>query len=378
MAVSLIFKQFYAPLLLIVSVSVVFGSYAYGQINTDRQFWTIDEYIEREPDQAKRMLDFSKMVQKPAKKISASVDNNISITIVYPANQVSDYWRRSVASMEGRLKETGIKYTLNSYFTLPGTETRAQSRKLGEALRNQPDYLIFTLDVAQHKNFIDRILSTKRPKLILQNITTPLRQWGDQQPFMYVGFDHVLGTKMLADYYRKKTGGKGKYALLYGTKGYVSTMRGDSFISMMQASPEIELVASYYTDYNRKRAFNATLEILQEFPDLKFIYAGSTDISLGVIDALKKTGKLGTILVNGWGGGSSELEAIASGDMDVTVMRMNDDNGVAMADAIRLDLKGQNDQRGLIFSGEFSLIEKGIDPVVLENLSRRAFRYSGQ
>jgi len=376
MSLPLIFKYFYVPLLL--TVTVVFSSHAYAQTNTDRQYWTIDEYIERQPDQAKRMLGFSKMVQSPAKIISASVKKNISITIVYPANQVSDYWRRSVASMEGRLKEIGIKYTINSYFTLPGTETRAQSSRLGEALRNQPDYLIFTLDVAQHKNFIDRILSNKSPKLILQNITTPLKQWGGQQPFMYVGFDHVNGAKMLADYYRKKTGAKGRYALLYGTKGYVSTMRGDRFISMMQTSPEIELVAAYYTNYNRKRAFNATLEIVQEFPDLKFIYAGSTDISLGIIDALKKTGKLGTVLVNGWGGGSSELEAIVKGDMDVTVMRMNDDNGVAMADAIRLDLEGLNDQRGLIFSGEFSLVEKGINPKTLDGLSRRAFRYSGQ
>ena len=43
-------------------------------------------------------------------------------------------------------------------------------------------------------------------------------------------------------------------------------------------------------------------------------------------------------LINGWGGGSAELEAIERGDLDVTVMRMNDDTGIAMAEAIKWDL----------------------------------------
>jgi autoinducer 2-binding protein LuxP len=92
---------------------------------------------------------------------------------------------------------------------------------------------------------------------------------------------------------------------------------------------------------------------------------------------LKDTGKLGKIMINGWGGGSSELEAIVDNEMDVTVMRMNDDNGVAMAEAIRLDLEGRDQQVPTIFSGEFTLVEKGIDSKELNRLKKRAFRYSG-
>ena len=80
------------------------------------------------------------------------------------------------------------------------------------------DYLVFTLDLKKHSKFVQRILGKKKPKLILQDITTPLKEWGNKQPFLYVGFDHVIGSRMIADYYMKNIKAKSKYALLYGTK----------------------------------------------------------------------------------------------------------------------------------------------------------------
>ncbi len=64
------------------------------------------------------------------------------------------------------------------------------------------------------------------------------------------------------------------------------------------------------------------------------------------------------ILVNGWGGGSAELEAIARGDLDVTVMRMNDDTGIAMAEAIKWDLAETWQQFPTVYSGDFEVVTK--------------------
>lgn len=59
-------------------------------------------------------------------------------------------------------------------------------------------------------------------------------------------------------------------------------------------------------------------------------------------------------------------------------MRMNDDNGVAMAEAICLDIMKKTDQVPTVFSGEMVLVEKGISNAELDALIRRAFRYSGK
>lgn len=340
------------------------------------KYWLVDEYLQLNPKQKKISEKFIQQVSQEAVKLSLTHDRVQKIVMVYPGNQISDYWRRSKISFEKRLQELNIKYELIDYFTKPGLEIRIQAKQLISAIKHDTDYLIFTLDASKHTQFIERILSLKKPKLILQNITTPVKKWGSKQPFLYVGFDHVIGSTILAKYYLKKTNSKGKYAVLHGTRGYVSYMRGNKFIDYMSGYKDLKLADSYYTDFNKQKAMNATNELLKTHNDLKFIYSGSTDIALGVSEVLKKNNLTGKILTNGWGGGSNELDAIEKGLLDITVMRMNDDNGVAMAEAIKLDLEGKSNQVPTIFSGEFEVIEKGINKQRLQKLKEKAFRYS--
>lgn len=336
------------------------------------EYYQIDEYLNLTGQ--KELSDkFNKIVQNDAVKIDKET-KEIKVVMIYPGNQISDYWRKSKISFEKRLKQLGIKYQLDDFFTKPAIEIKEQSKQLLNAMKLNPDYLIFTLDVNKHAKFIERIVSREKSKIILQNITTPLKNWNDRQPFLYVGFDHFMGSKYLADYYIKNSKENGKYAVLYGTKGYVSLMRGTKFIEYVSKNSNLKLVHEYYTDFDKVKAKNATLNLLDIDSNIEFIYACSTDIALGVVEALKERNLLGKIKVNGWGGGASELYAIEKGLLDITVMRMNDDNGVAMAEAIKLDLLGQ--KVPTIYSGEFNIVEKGIDKTQLEKFKNRAFRYT--
>lgn len=340
-------------------------------------YYFVEEYYKLYPQQLKISQEFIKKVHTPSSKIEVSQNTPIKIYMVYPGEQISDYWKRSKQSFEERLKELGIKYQLKDYFTKPKIETHKQVSALYKALEDDTDYLIFTLDTKKHFKFISTIVNKEKPKLILQNITTPIKNLGDKHPFLYVGFDHTFGTKLLANEYLQQIKEDGTYAILYGPQGYVSKMRGDTFISFMKKNSKMKLLDSYYTDFNKQKAKLATYDLLKNHPQIDFIYACSTDIALGVSEVLKEKNLLGKIKVNGWGGGSSELDAILQNELDFTVMRMNDDNGIAMAEAIKLDLENKKEQIPLIFSGEFQLIKKGIDTKALQNLKRKAFRYSG-
>lgn len=338
-------------------------------------YYQVDEFLKK-TNQVQTSENFVKMVQSPPVIIESALNKKVKVMMVYPGNQVSDYWRKSKLSFEKRMAELNISYELTDYFTKPGIEINEQAKYLLEALKSGTDYLIFTLDAKKHARFIERIIANENIKLILQNITTPLKKWGDKQAYIYVGFDHTIGSKYLADYYMKETSGKGKYAVLYGTKGYVSFMRGTKFIEYVSSNSDLELVHEYYTDFNKQKAKLATLNLLKIDNNIEFIYACSTDIALGAIEALKEKNLLGKIKVNGWGGGSSELSAIQRGDLDITVMRMNDDNGVAMAEAVKLDLEGKEKYVPTIFSGDFAVVKKGINQDELEKLKRKAFRYT--
>ncbi len=341
----------------------------------DNEYWLVSEYEKAFKNQQELTQDFNDLVQNNAIRINKKQKKPVKIMMVYPGNQISDYWRRSKLSFTKRLDELNVQYELIDYFTKPAA-LKEQSKQLLKALKNDTDYLVFTLDIKKHSKFIERLLSKKKPKLILQNITTPLKRWSKKQPFLYVGFDHVIGSKMLADYYLEKTNKEGKYAVLFGTNGYVSAMRGNEFINYVKSKSKLELVDSYYTNFNKEKAMVATREILDTHKDLKFIYACSTDIALGAIEVIKERNLMGKIMVNGWGGGSSELASIEANELDITVMRMNDDNGVAMAEAIKLELEGNTNKVPQIYSGDFQLVKQGEDKKRLQMYKDRAFRYT--
>lgn len=339
-------------------------------------YLSFEEFVALYPQEEILSQNFKKLVKEKGKPIAAGVQKDpVRIAFIYPGKQVSDYWQRSVLSFTKRMDEIGVRYEINDYFS-HSWDIRIQEGQLRKALASDPDYLVYTLNVNRHKRLVERLISKGHPKIILQNITTPLKEWLGRQPFFYVGFDHADGTRLLAEHIASRLHRGGDYAVLFYSQGYVSEMRGETFIRLMSEKKHWQLKGSYYTDGRREKAEKAALDILHD-PEIKLIYACSTDVAFGAIDALRQTNRLDSVMVNGWGGGSNELQAVLDGTLDLTVMRINDDNGVAMAEAIRLDLEGKTSQVPTVFSGEFVVVEKGISKEQLQALREQSFRYSG-
>ncbi|MCC4264540.1 substrate-binding domain-containing protein [Oceanimonas baumannii] len=339
-------------------------------------YWTYQEYMEAFPEQHQRANSFAERVRQPVTEQVTSTSPPLRIAMLTPDAQASDYWWRNRISLTRRLQETGLTFSLTSYSFQPATTIRQQEQLLADALRDDPDYLIFTLNALRHRVLVEKILARGHPKLILMNITTPLKHWAHNQPFFYVGFDHREGTRQLKQAINKMTGPTANYLMLYGTQGYVSEVRGDEFIQLNADMPGYVLSNAFYTDVKRDKAQEAVLRSLAADSSINLIYACTTDIALGAADALKQLGKENDIVINGWGGGTAELDAIADGRLDVTVMRMNDDNGIAIAEAIRLDQENKTDKIPLIYSGDFAIVDRQTPATRLEQLKAHAFRYS--
>ncbi len=363
----------------LILIHIFFGLFILStQKSLSIEYISIDKFHSIHPEQKSIYKKFSKRVETKGVPVGKNLQSKlVKIVFIYPGQQVSDYWRRSIKSFKGRMDQIKIRYKISEFFSKPVVDYRTQEKQIKKALEESPDYLVFTLDVKKHQRIIERIITKDKPKIILQNITTPLKAWKGKHPFLYVGFDHEAGSRLIAKHYIKKTSGTGEYALLYFSQGYVSAMRGDTFVNYLKKKSKLKLISSYYTNGNRKKTKEATLNILKEYPNIKFIYACSTDVALGAIDALRISDRIGNVMINGWGGGSVELDMILKRQMDMTVMRINDDNGVAMAEAVRYDIEGKRDEVPLIYSGNFVLIKKGINTKKLHNLKKRAFRYSG-
>ncbi|KJY83941.1 ABC transporter substrate-binding protein [Vibrio galatheae] len=338
-------------------------------------YWQYDDYLNAYPKQKQLTEVLSQTVRATPTPLSVTQSKPISISVVYPGQQVSDYWIRNIKAFEMRLEKLGINYEINQVFTRPNVDVRQQSLSLLEAVQNNADYLVFTLDTTRHRKFIEHVLSSTNTKLILQNITTPVRAWSEQQPFMYVGFDHIKGTRAIREYYQNTVAKNSRYSVLYFSEGYVSDARGDTFIEEMSHQDSYKLSSSFYTKATRESGYETAKIAVSKDPNLQFIYACSTDVALGAADALAELGRR-DVLVNGWGGGTAELDAINEGALDVTVMRMNDDTGIAMAEAIKWDLEGKRVPH--VYSGDFELVTSKDDVSRIQKLKQRAFRYSDQ
>lgn len=357
-----------AMLLVLLSASPF--SYAMKNISG---YWTYPDYHKAFPEQKKLTQSLDISVNSTAIPMVGNQIKPIVVSVVYPGEQVSDYWRRNIKAFEQRLNELKIKFVLEKVLTKPNEDARQQNLSLNEALAKNTDYLIFTLDTGRHRKFIEHVLHSSETKLILQNITTPVRAWQFKQPFLYVGFDHLLGSLALAEYFKVAVKPHSKYSVMYFSQGYISDARGDTFIHAMSNQDNYRLASSFYTKATKESGYASTKLALTRDPDLQFVYACSTDVALGASQAIMDLG-MHNVKVNGWGGGSAELEAIKNGELDVTVMRMNDDTGVAMADAIKWDLEGK--QVPTVYSGSFEIISKSDNPQRIDMLKQRAFRYS--
>lgn len=337
---------------------------------------TIKEYTQKNPEQPALMARFSALVESPAKPVLQPLTRPVKIAAVYPGQQKSDYWHRNIQAFQLRLRKLNIDYRFDDYSLQSPTPLIQQQQAIDSALKNDPDYLILTLDDANQKRLIDPLLIRQRPKIILLNITTPLRSWATNKPLIYIGFDHILGSQMLADQlFQNSPKPPTSIGILYRQPGYVSRLRGGTFSDSM-ARHGAQLHSAYYTQGDSASAFDATLAMLSSESPPDFIYTCSTDLALGAIQALRQAGLDGTIGINGWGGGSAELEAIQQGDLALTVMRLNDDTGIAIAEAIRNDQ--QNKPVPQIYSGRMQIATPQQGAERIQRLSDTAFRYSGQ
>ncbi|WP_413283240.1 substrate-binding domain-containing protein [Vibrio sp. MA40-2] len=391
--------------LLALVMSIILHSQQAFSVEILSPYWKYSEYLDTFPEQKKLTDELARIIKQPSSPIAIMQKQPVDISVIYPGEQESDYWRRNMRAFEARLKELNIQYVLKQVFTRPNLDARQQNLSLNNALTQNTDYLIFTLDTGRHKKFIEHVLHSSNVKLILQNITTPVKAWDGNQPFLYLGFDHLLGSMALADYFKSSMPEGADYSVLYYSQGYISDVRGDTFIDAMSekdsASKTTALVdnlsttpssgtnssvretslnkfnlkSSFYTKASKQSGYAAAKSAIAEFPDVDFLYVCSTDVALGALEALRDLNKQ-HIKVNGWGGGANELDLIRQGKLDVTVMRMNDDTGVAMAEAIKWDIEGK--QVPTVYSGHFEIVSKKDSQQKIDRLKKYAFRYSDQ
>ena len=145
----------------------------------------------------------------------------------------------------------------------------------------------------------------------------------------------------MCDWVVNTLGTEGTYAMNRGVPGIVDDQRSGGFADCLAENSNWKLAYEHYGNYQREGGTTGTQQIISAYPEVTLIHNANTAMAMGALSAVQAMDAQDKVMVTGWGGTGEELEALLLGELRATPMRMSDDIGVSMAEAIRLDLEGR-------------------------------------
>ena len=365
--------------LLAGAVTLAFGAAASAQTlplealpdDGERETWW---YHQVQTDE--ELSKLQEIVGKPAVPMDNPPEEPISIAVIYPSEDVSDFWLRSYLSMEARLNELGIPFEATQFASNMGNFL-LQSTYAEQVAQEDYDYVIFgPSELIAQQDDIRRLMDSGK-KVIVLNYDTPVQAWGDDQPLLYTTFSHLFGALNICNWVVENLGTEGTYAMIRGIPGGIDDQRSGGFQKCLEENSNWTMAYEHYGDFQREGGFNGAQLILSGYPEVEMIHNANTAMAMGAISAVQAADKGEDVFVTAWGGTGDELEALRKGELGATPMRMSDDVGVSMAEVIRADLEGRAEEMPLVFLGRIDIVSGDSGPDVVDAFEKEAFRYTG-
>ncbi len=337
----------------------------------DRYFWW---YYQVQTDEV--LANMQEIVGGPATAMTSPPADPVKIAVVYPSQDVSDFWLRSYLAMEARFNELGMPFEATQFASNMG-DFLLQSTYAEQVAQDDFDYVIFGPSELQAQQDDIKLLMDSGKKVIVLNYDTPIQEWGDDQPLMYTTFSHLFGALNICRWVVENLGTEGTYAMIRGIPGGIDDQRSGGFRDCLAENSNWVMAYEHYGDFLREGGFDGAQLITSAYPDVTLIHNANTAMAMGAISAVQAAGLGDRVGVTAWGGTGDEIDALRNGELLATPMRMSDDVGVAMAEAIRLDIEGRSDEIPLVFLGRIDIVASDSGPDVVDAFEREAFRYTG-
>ncbi len=134
-------------------------------------------------------------------------------------------------------------------------------------------------------------------------------------PVATAATDNVAAAAMAADKMAELIGGEGKVGVIvHDQTSRTGIDRRDGFLNRMKEKyPKITVLPVQYGGGDQLKSTDLAKAIIQANPDIKGFFGANEGSIIGVLNAVKETGKEGKITVIGYDSGKQQLEAIKSG-----------------------------------------------------------------
>ena len=228
----------------------------------------------------------------------------------------NEYWRTLKEGYEegARLaSEAGINIKMDVQAALDENDEQGQLAILNNMINKK--YSVLLLSPISDGNLVPGVESAVEKNIPVLNVNDGLIANAPN----FVGPKADQNGELAAEWISKQLDGKGQVAIVIGMpKAFAARQRTEGFENWMAAnSPDIEIVAKQNADWDRNKAKELTETWIKNYPDLKAIFCNNDGMALGVVEAVKESGK--DILIVGVDGIGEAYDSIRKGELSATI-----------------------------------------------------------
>lgn len=219
------------------------------------------------------------------------------------------FWQAVKAGADKAATEFGVEVT----FEGPDTEAQVdkQMDMLAAALAKKPAAIGFAaLDSQAATPLLKQAKDAGIPVIAFDSGVD------SDIPATTVTTNNLAAAALAADKMAELIGGAGKVALVvHDQTSRTGIDRRDGFVNRVkEAYPNIEIVDIQYGAGDQLQSTEITKAILTAHSDIKGIFGANEGSAIGVLNAVKETGKSGVVVI-GYDSGKLQKDAIRAGEM---------------------------------------------------------------
>lgn len=260
------------------------------------------------PDSEADSINFDQLdtLLGPVPEISRSYQ--VGVVLKFLGNQ---YWELLAAGMRDQADGYGI--------TLDVRAAESEADQFGQLVRMdamlEEGYDAILISPQTDTNLLPAVERAEAADVLVLNVNDAVLP--DAQH--WVGPNQYENGVRVARYLIETLPDGGQVAVIEGQAGvYAARQRTQGFRDTLQDTP-FQVVAGIPADWDAQQAADAATAILEQYPELKAFYCNNDIMALGVVDALKATGRLDTVMVFGTDGIDAAYASIRNGELTGTV-----------------------------------------------------------
>ncbi|GAA2250658.1 substrate-binding domain-containing protein [Herbiconiux moechotypicola] len=153
----------------------------------------------------------------------------------------------------------------------------------------------------------------------------------------FIATDSVSAAEALGEWVVEQTGGQGELGIIQGQVGTTPEQaRDEGFQEGIAGSDIVEVARQASTAWLQDEGYDIASDMLQAHPDITILFGRADGLALGAAQAAQNAG-LEEILVVGFDGDPSGLQAVADGELGATITQQTTLMGaLALDSAVKL------------------------------------------